>query len=44
MRRPFDVLDGEDVIALFLSVAGPVVEGLALSKQYFQNGKAINVV
>ena len=37
MCRTFYVFYGEDVIPLLLGVAGHVVEGLALSEQYFQN-------
>ena len=37
MCRTFYVFYREDIIALFLGVAGNVVEGFSLSEQYFQN-------
>ena len=37
MRGAFDVLDGEDVVALFTGVTRDIVEGFALGKQYFEN-------
>ena len=37
MCGAFNVFDGEDVVALLLGIARNVVEGFALSEEYFQN-------
>ena len=37
MSCSFYMFNGENVISLFLRVAGHVVKGLALSEEYFQD-------